>query len=84
MPKEAQSLRPWFLDLVPLLVVLLIAAHVFALASPQSSHLTISFSFLIGIMWPAKLIFDSLFDLLQVYWIFKLATQKQPQRRKAH
>ncbi|XWS70536.1 hypothetical protein CRYUN_Cryun03dG0056200 [Craigia yunnanensis] len=50
MAKEAQSLRPWFLDLVPLLVVLLIAVHVFAL----------------------------------VYWIFRLATDKQPQRRKAH
>ncbi|OMO90662.1 hypothetical protein COLO4_18990 [Corchorus olitorius] len=33
MAREAQSLRPWFLDLVPLMVVLLIAAHVFALAS---------------------------------------------------
>ncbi|OAY53566.1 uncharacterized protein LOC110610651 [Manihot esculenta] len=42
--------RPWFLDLVPLLVVLLIAAHVLALA----------------------------------YWIYRLATDKQPQRRKAH
>ncbi|KAB1996173.1 hypothetical protein ERO13_A13G178900v2 [Gossypium hirsutum] len=50
MAKEAQVLRPWFLDLVPVLVVLLIAAHVFAL----------------------------------VYWIFRLATDKQPQRRKAH
>ncbi|MFQ6662860.1 hypothetical protein Gotur_030570 [Gossypium turneri] len=46
MAKEAQVLRPWFLDLVPVLVVLLIAAH--------------------------------------VYWIFRLATDKQPQRRKAH
>ncbi|XP_021671395.1 uncharacterized protein LOC110658183 [Hevea brasiliensis] len=43
-------MRPWFLDLVPLLVVLLIAAHVLAL----------------------------------VYWIYRLATDKQPQRRKAH
>ncbi|XP_021900119.1 uncharacterized protein LOC110816294 [Carica papaya] len=43
-------LRPWFLDLVPLFVVLLIAAHVLAL----------------------------------VYWIYRLATDKQPQRRKAH
>lgn len=30
------SLRPWFLDLVPLLVVLLIAAHVFALVLSSS------------------------------------------------
>ncbi|XP_072957215.1 uncharacterized protein [Typha angustifolia] len=42
--------RPWILDLVPLLVVLLIAAHVFAL----------------------------------VYWIYRLATDKQPQRNKDH
>ncbi|CAK7354042.1 unnamed protein product [Dovyalis caffra] len=39
--------RPWFLDLVPLLVVLLAAVHVLALA----------------------------------YWIYRLATEKQPQRR---
>ncbi|KAK9207758.1 hypothetical protein WN944_000104 [Citrus x changshan-huyou] len=50
MANEQQTLRPWFLDLVPLIVVLLIAAHVFAL----------------------------------VYWIYRLATEKQPQRRKAH
>ncbi|KAH7691144.1 hypothetical protein IHE45_02G097300 [Dioscorea alata] len=42
--------RPWFLDFVPLLVVVLIAAHVFALA----------------------------------YWIYRLASDKQPQRNKAH
>ncbi|XP_072987294.1 uncharacterized protein [Typha latifolia] len=42
--------RPWILDLVPLLVVLLIAAHVFAL----------------------------------VYWIYRLATDKQPQWNKDH
>ncbi|XP_073050967.1 uncharacterized protein [Primulina eburnea] len=42
------SIRPWFLELVPLLVVLLIAAHVIAL----------------------------------VYWIYRLATEKQPQRAK--
>ncbi|KAL8499412.1 hypothetical protein ACS0TY_022402 [Phlomoides rotata] len=46
-PKQA-SLRPWFLDLVPLMVVLLIVAHVTAL----------------------------------VYWIYRLATEKQPNRRK--
>ncbi|ESR63474.1 hypothetical protein CICLE_v10010135mg [Citrus x clementina] len=50
MANEQPTLRPWFLDLVPLIVVLLIAAHVFAL----------------------------------VYWIYRLATEKQPQRRKAH
>ncbi|KAJ8758761.1 hypothetical protein K2173_000482 [Erythroxylum novogranatense] len=49
MTKDSMP-RPWFLDLVPLLVVLLIAAHVLAL----------------------------------VYWIYRLATDKQPQRRKAH
>lgn len=31
MANEQPTLRPWFLDLVPLIVVLLIAAHVFAL-----------------------------------------------------
>ncbi|KAF7817318.1 Transmembrane protein [Senna tora] len=44
------SSRPWILDAVPFLVVVLIAAHVLAL----------------------------------VYWIYRLATEKQPQRRKAH
>ncbi|XP_044472016.1 uncharacterized protein LOC123200731 [Mangifera indica] len=50
MANEQQILRPWFLDLVPYLVVLLIVVHVFALA----------------------------------YWIYRLATDRQPQRRKAH
>uniref|UniRef100_A0A2P2ISG5 Transmembrane protein n=1 Tax=Rhizophora mucronata TaxID=61149 RepID=A0A2P2ISG5_RHIMU len=50
MAKESTSLRPWFLDLVPLMVVILIAVHVLAL----------------------------------VYWIYRLATDRQPQRRKAH
>ncbi|KAB2080330.1 hypothetical protein ERO13_A05G062100v2 [Gossypium hirsutum] len=50
MAKEMEPLHPWFLDLVPMLVVLIIAAHVFAL----------------------------------VYWIFRLATDKQPERRKTH
>ncbi|VVA11658.1 Hypothetical predicted protein [Prunus dulcis] len=46
------SLRPWILEAVPFIVVLLIVAHVLAL----------------------------------VYWIYRLATEKerQPQRRKAH
>ncbi|KAL5782946.1 hypothetical protein ACOSP7_007975 [Xanthoceras sorbifolium] len=49
--QQLTSSRPWFLELVPLMVVVLIAAHVFAL----------------------------------VYWIYRLATEKQqPQRRKAH
>ncbi|KAG4392019.1 hypothetical protein GLYMA_04G059451v4 [Glycine max] len=43
--------RPWIQDAVPLLVVLLIAAHVLAM----------------------------------IYWIYRLATQKQVQhRRKTH
>ncbi|CAI0376571.1 unnamed protein product [Linum tenue] len=42
--------RPWFLDLVPFIVVVLIAAHVLAL----------------------------------VYWIYRVATEKNPLRRKAH
>ncbi|PIN12452.1 hypothetical protein CDL12_14930 [Handroanthus impetiginosus] len=46
-PQEA-SVRPWFLELLPLMVVVLIVAHVLAL----------------------------------VYWIYRLATEKQPQRRK--
>ncbi|KAK5830289.1 putative F59B10.3 [Gossypium arboreum] len=50
MAKEMEPSHPWFLDLVPMLVVLIIAAHVFAL----------------------------------VYWIFRLATDKQPERRKTH
>ncbi|KAK9682931.1 hypothetical protein RND81_10G107500 [Saponaria officinalis] len=55
MAKEASVSNPWFLDVVPLLVVLLIAAHVIAL----------------------------------VYWIFRLATEKQQTppfsfRRKEH
>ncbi|XP_077216784.1 uncharacterized protein LOC143851291 [Tasmannia lanceolata] len=50
MAKEQTIPRPWILDAVPLLVVVLIAVHVFAL----------------------------------VYWIYRLATEKQPQRRKAH
>ncbi|CAN4077136.1 unnamed protein product [Withania somnifera] len=41
---------PWILEALPLLVVLLIAAHVLAL----------------------------------VYWIYRLATEKQPQRSKKH
>ncbi|MBA0807053.1 hypothetical protein Gohar_022881 [Gossypium harknessii] len=50
MAKEMEPLHPWFLDLVPMLVVIIIAAHVFAL----------------------------------VYWIFRLATDTQPERRKTH
>ncbi|PON73170.1 Transmembrane protein [Parasponia andersonii] len=48
--EQLSPARPWLLDVVPLIVVLLIAVHVFAL----------------------------------VYWIYRLATEKQPQRRKAH
>ncbi|XP_052203268.1 uncharacterized protein LOC127808723 [Diospyros lotus] len=48
--QQAASIRPWILEVVPLMVVILIAAHVFAL----------------------------------VYWIYRLATDKQPQRRKEH
>ncbi|KAI3468385.1 hypothetical protein Pfo_025048 [Paulownia fortunei] len=48
-PQQA-SIRPWFLELVPLMVVILIVAHVLAL----------------------------------VYWIYRLATEKQPQRTKRH
>ncbi|KAL7112031.1 hypothetical protein ABFS83_05G128300 [Erythranthe nasuta] len=48
--QQQASIRPWFLDIVPLVVVLLIVAHVLAL----------------------------------VYWIYKLATQKQPPRAKRH
>ncbi|PRQ26853.1 hypothetical protein RchiOBHm_Chr6g0299081 [Rosa chinensis] len=50
--QQPPSLRPWFLEAVPFIVLLLIAAHVLAL----------------------------------VYWIYRLATEKekQPQRRKAH
>ncbi|PIA40903.1 hypothetical protein AQUCO_02400160v1 [Aquilegia coerulea] len=53
MPQRQQQqamVRPWFLEAVPLLVVVLITAHVLAL----------------------------------VYWIYRLATEKLPQRRKAH
>ncbi|XWS26134.1 hypothetical protein CRYUN_Cryun26dG0004700 [Craigia yunnanensis] len=38
MAKEAQSLRPWFLDLVPLLVVLLIAAHLLTNSPKEERH----------------------------------------------
>ncbi|PSS20973.1 Leukotoxin like [Actinidia chinensis var. chinensis] len=44
------STRPWILEVVPLVVVFLIAAHVAAL----------------------------------LYWIYRLATEKQPLRRKEH
>ncbi|XP_043708536.1 uncharacterized protein LOC122657808 [Telopea speciosissima] len=51
MAKDQQSMtRPWILEAVPLLVVVLIAVHVISL----------------------------------VYWIYRLATERQPQRRKAH
>ncbi|KAG1361821.1 hypothetical protein COCNU_10G000400 [Cocos nucifera] len=51
MAREVHPIpRPWILEAVPLLVVVLIAAHVLAL----------------------------------VYWIYRLATDKQPQRSKAH
>ncbi|XP_071918268.1 uncharacterized protein [Coffea arabica] len=51
MTKQEQiSSRPWILEAVPLLVVILIAAHVLAL----------------------------------VYWIYRLATEKLPQRTKKH
>ncbi|KAK3439648.1 hypothetical protein EUGRSUZ_C04026, partial [Eucalyptus grandis] len=50
MANQQTPSRPWIMDAAPYLVVLLIAAHVFAL----------------------------------VYWIYRLATEKQPQRRKAH
>ncbi|XP_019084554.1 PREDICTED: uncharacterized protein LOC104769283 [Camelina sativa] len=45
-----QHLRPWFLDLVPALVIFLAAAHVIALG----------------------------------YWIYRLATDRRPQRGKFH
>ncbi|WOG85743.1 hypothetical protein DCAR_0104936 [Daucus carota subsp. sativus] len=48
-PKTTSN-RPWILELVPLLVVILIVAHVLAL----------------------------------VYWVYRLATERQPQRRKKH
>ncbi|KAG7029467.1 hypothetical protein SDJN02_07806 [Cucurbita argyrosperma subsp. argyrosperma] len=48
--EKRSSTGPWILEAMPFIVVLLIAAHVFAL----------------------------------VYWIYKLAAQKQPPRRKAH
>lgn len=50
MAKDQPIPRPWILEAVPFLVVLLIAVHVLAL----------------------------------VYWIYRVATEKQPQRRKAH
>ncbi|KAH6790932.1 transmembrane protein [Perilla frutescens var. frutescens] len=50
MANSQTPFRPWFLDLVPLMVVLLIVAHVLAL----------------------------------VYWIYRLATDKQPLRTKRH
>ncbi|KAG7020426.1 hypothetical protein SDJN02_17110 [Cucurbita argyrosperma subsp. argyrosperma] len=48
--EQRSSIGPWFLEAIPLVIVLLIAAHVFAL----------------------------------VYWIYRLATQKQPPRTKTH
>ncbi|KAL9313241.1 hypothetical protein ACSQ67_018693 [Phaseolus vulgaris] len=49
--EQHKPTRPWIQDALPMLVVILIAAHVLAM----------------------------------VYWIYRLATQKQPQRRrKAH
>ncbi|XP_047953835.1 uncharacterized protein LOC125200109 [Salvia hispanica] len=47
---QLTMIHPWFLDLVPLVVVLLIVAHVLAL----------------------------------VYWVYRLATDKQPGRTKRH
>ncbi|WMV40311.1 hypothetical protein MTR67_033696 [Solanum verrucosum] len=48
--QQQGSSRPWILEALPLLVVILIAAHVLAL----------------------------------VYWIYRVATEKQPQRSKKH
>ncbi|KAM7459633.1 hypothetical protein LguiA_036627 [Lonicera macranthoides] len=48
--QQQTQIRPWFLELVPLMVVILVVAHVLAL----------------------------------VYWIYRLATERQPQRRKEH
>ncbi|KAK4349535.1 hypothetical protein RND71_032290 [Anisodus tanguticus] len=48
--QHQESSKPWLLEALPLLVVILIAAHVLAL----------------------------------VYWIYRLATEKQPQRTKKH
>lgn len=71
--------RPWFLDLVPLLVVLLIAAHVLALVfSFPLFHCQLDLAKL-----ACRSLILSLF-MCQAYWIYRLATDKQPQRRKAH
>ncbi|EPS58641.1 hypothetical protein M569_16174 [Genlisea aurea] len=48
--QQKAPIRPWFIDFVPLMIVVLVVAHVLAL----------------------------------VYWIYRLATDKQPQRRKVH
>ncbi|MFS7954705.1 hypothetical protein Hanom_Chr07g00633671 [Helianthus anomalus] len=50
-PNQQQtSIQPWILEVLPFIVVVLIAAHVIAL----------------------------------VYWIYRLATEKLPGRRKKH
>lgn len=87
MANEQHSLspRPWLLDAVPFMVVLLIAAHVLALVHSQKTT-SFSYSFTSLSLSPIltrSLIFF-LFTLFQVYWIYRLATEKQPQRRKAH
>jgi len=45
------ALRPWLVDLLPLLVVLVIAAHVLALVRPPPSQLSSAASPVIGTCW---------------------------------
>ncbi|CAD6212909.1 unnamed protein product [Miscanthus lutarioriparius] len=45
------ALRPWLVDLLPLLVVLLIAAHVIALVRPPPSQLSSAASPVIATCW---------------------------------
>jgi len=45
------ALRPWLVDLLPLLVVLLIATHVLALVRPPPSQLSSAASPVIATCW---------------------------------
>lgn len=63
MAQSNTMLRPWFLDLVPLLVVLLIAAHVFTLVTLFKSCYLPHFEVLMLLVETDRLI---LFDVISI------------------
>jgi hypothetical protein len=83
MPQQQPATGPHALDSAPLFAIILAAVHVLALVLPRITDLASS--------PPSSLdrsagltILTSPRLLPQVFWIYKLASQKQPTRTKTH